>query len=253
MINEQIQGYADAAQDRRRKARRLLAVGDLPSAVSEFATALEQIQAGLNRLSEEESPDSRNPTDEDRDLATLFADLQGIKGGIYRDMVALDPSNAERSIKAYDAGARYERDFALKSTYNFVNQLVVRFVALPDLLNDQQTSLTLEGRNGDLETDSVAGWLDRADQHVEDGYSRRDDPAWALADLVLLGALRSSSDLPKRLIRFESQVDRDRDIYPYASLDRVIGDLLRVTSPNSTVGASLRELAGWLKPRLPAS
>lgn len=251
MINEQIQGHVDAAQEHRRKARKLLAAGDRESATSEFEVALSKIRAGLTRLRQEEPPDATDPTEQDRELATFFAELLGIQGGTYRDMVPLDPEHADRAIKAYDEGASYERDFVLKSTYNFVNQLVLRFVATPKLLVDLETALTLDGRDGS-KTDSVAGWLRRADELVSQSYSRRDDPAWALADLVLLAALQSSSELSSRRARFESQVKRDRDTYPYVSLERVVRDLRNVTPPTSPIGETLCELDDWLGARIPS-
>lgn len=253
MINEQVQGHVDAAQEHRRRARRLLGEDNVTGASAEFDKALAEIKAGLARLGDEEPPDSSDPTEQDRELATLFADLRGIEGGIYRDMVPLNPDNANRAIKAYDAGASYERDFSLRSTYNFVNQLVLRFIATPALLADTNTTLTLVGRNENRETDSVAGWLRRADALVEKGYDRRDDPAWALADLTLLAALTLSGELRSRLARFETQVERDRDTYPYVSLNRVVRDILRVTSQGSPVDSSLRELAEWLASRVPAN
>jgi hypothetical protein len=253
MINDRVQGHLDAAQQQRRMARNLLAQGNTIGASAAFSTALKEIEAGLARLNEEEAPDSTDPTDEDRELATLFAELHGIEGGTYRDMVSLDPENARWAIRAYDAGACYERDFSLKSTYNFVNQLVLRFVATPDLLAERHAALTLEGRNGAKNTDSVAGWLSRADALVEEGYSRRDDPAWALADLALLAALQSSDQLEPRLLRFETQVKRDGSLYPYVSLDRVVRDLLVRSTANSPAGSSLRKLAEWLALRVPAN
>lgn len=243
MINEEIQGHIDTAQKNRSDARKLLASGDFSAADAKFHEALAAIDVGITHLESEEPPDRSDPIDDDRELATLFADLLGIRGGIYRDMVPLDPKYRERAEGAYDAGAKYERDFRLKSTYNFVNQLVLRFLNEPGLLANPETFLTIEGSR-----DSVADWLRRAYDHVAESLPRRDDRAWALADLVLLGALRSSAELTTRLAQFERQVKSDRDEYPYTSLLRVVRDLARATEPNLPAG--LRELSDWLNQRV---
>jgi hypothetical protein len=249
MINEEVQGHIDTAQGRRREGRKLLGRDDVTAARRKFEEALDAIKSGLAMLDFEEPPDSADPTDEDRDLAAIFADLHGIKGGIYRDMIVFDPKYREHAISAYDAGAKYERTFALKSTYNFVNQLVMRFLDRPELLMNRDRPLTIEAHGDGPDTDSVSNWLRRADEHVSDSLGRRDDPAWALADLVLLAALQSSEEFAPRLDRFEQQVERDRDTYPYISLLPVARELAHATAPRTP--EAVRELESWLGKRVP--
>jgi hypothetical protein len=163
-------------------------------------------------------------------------------------MIALDPSNARRAIDAYDMGARFEREFSLQSTYNLVNQLVVRFLAQPGYLSNLESALIFETTDGQV-TDTVGGWLRSAEERVDGGLSKRPDVAWGLADLVLLGAIHSSNELESRLVKFEKQVQSDRDNYPFTSLNRVVQDLVRVSTPESPAGAGLRQLAAWLEAR----
>ena len=101
-----VRGRINAAQDSRRKARASLATGGTAEAERQFVEALASLSTGHDLLMKLDPPDENDATDDDRELAKLFADLWGIRGGIYRDMIRLDPKYSLNAIQAYDNGSR---------------------------------------------------------------------------------------------------------------------------------------------------
>jgi hypothetical protein len=215
------------AQDFRRQANKALRGGNQDEAHQKFRDALDELDRLQDDLDEKVAPDANDPMSDDVEAATLYADLWGIRGGIYRDMETLDDGAIEKAIKAYDEGAAYERDFELKSTYNCVNQLVVRVLADVGLLDDPSSQLALNDSKGHTVILPMLDWLARAEEHVKKSIPRRYDKEWAYADLVLLAALRSSPEVGARWENFKTVVKESDDKYPFESLLSVVRSLVR--------------------------
>lgn len=240
--------YIEAAQASRASAKKALKHGDFDTATLKFREAHQSLDDLQAELAKKVAPDPNDPMSGDRELATLFADLFGIRGGTYRDMAAFDKTAIEKAIAACDEGAAYEREFKLKSTYNYVNQLVVRILSDAELLNNPTSRLTLKDRNGNDQTKTTREWLSGAKDHVEWSVPRRHDKVWAHADLVMLAALGSSPDVDSRWVAFKSQVEQDGDNYPFVSLLAVMRDLVQLPLTNKSV---LLRVGEMLRSELP--
>jgi hypothetical protein len=248
MSLENVRGRINAAQDFRRKARASLAAGATAESERQFLMALDALAVGRNLLATLDPPDKNDPTGDDRELAKIFADLWGIQGGVYRDMIRLNPKHSLDAIKAYDNGAEYERSFDLLSTYNSVNQIVLRILNEPRLLMDPSQPIPLTAGNPDEPVATFESRLRSAEKEVNRTLDERLDKAWAYADLLLLSALQPSSDFLRWRDALEQQILSDGDAYPLESLLLVVRDLCLHPSP---VRSRLTELGEWLRTALP--
>jgi hypothetical protein len=246
-----VQVRIDAAQESRKEGRKALGSGDAPEAKRHFDTALSSLTTGFEILEKLGRPDQDDPTAHDLATAKLYAELFGVRGGTFRDMIRLDPSASLRAIEAYDCGAKYERDFKLLSTYNTVNQLILRILSDPGLLQDPSQTLTLEFDAAGTQTAPLEEWFRRAEVAVERNLDqRRRDKAWAYNDLLLLSTLQPASDLSRWREKLEQQIESGGDKFPFESLLQVVRELCRRRSP---VFLRLADLAEWLRNLVPES
>jgi hypothetical protein len=247
-LDPALNDFVQKAQTHRRSAKKALRDGELLTAKSEFQFALQYLDQLDQYLDKKVLPAPSDMESGDNEVASGHAELCGVRGGTYRDMAPLGENWLSEAISWYDTGAGYERDFRLKSTYNFVNQLVLRILKNPRLLDGATILLSLRDHKGTQHEATISEWLTRAEAHVEWTIPRRTDKAWGYADLVILSALRSSSNFTARWINFVLQVKRDGDDYPFESLLSVVRDLVNLPiGPKTT----LIELGEDLRKQLP--
>lgn len=202
--------------------------GDRTKADEEFRNAELAIKEAFQFLNKYERPEPKAPGpagEGETAVAEQFADFLGIRGGLYRSRGSAVPDGSGRTdldiaIKAYDDGSVYESSprFGILNSYNTVNQLVLRILRKPSIIEADEPVPSLKEPMLDL--------LDRAATLIEAQIEKgRPDVAWALADLAMIELLRDGSDLDSILDELDQATLTDK--YPFESMLNVIRDLLR--------------------------
>jgi tetratricopeptide (TPR) repeat protein len=132
---EKAKALRDTAKSRtasadRRKSRRGEADYSEPVELLDEAVGLLLAELG--------KPGGRGAADDEGKLVSLLADCYGMLGGVHRRAGQLD-----RSIEAYDAGRRYERDpaYDVQNSYNITNAIAVRVLRDPRSLAAQHEQI----------------------------------------------------------------------------------------------------------------
>ncbi len=240
-LSKRLEPYKLRAQRHKKAAVQALKEGNAELAKEKFdeahyavEDAFEEIQsggelsAGISGLVDQAA----------KDQAFELADCWGIRGGIYRAQ-----GDIEKAIASYESGYAFERNpvFAIYSTYNTVNRLVLR------LLNDS----TLLGPGAPAVSDGkpLAALLQEAAAAIEQKWQQMTDPVWALADMVMIEALLENPDLPEWEKRFQNHA---QDRFPFDSLGSVLKALVEKGVPAAPrLGALAKRLADYVAQRWP--
>jgi tetratricopeptide (TPR) repeat protein len=230
------------AQRHRKNALKAQASGDHALAAREFELAVAPLREAIHRLESIGAPDPDAPgpaSEGEREIALQLADCWGMLGGVYRTAGDLHAAR-----EAYDSGARYESSprFNILNTYNQVNRLVVRVLHRPALLADPAPPV--DGLPGG---ESLPELLARAAAEIDRQLNaKREDKAWALADLMMVRVLGGLEGAEEALAELDTNVS---DVFPYQSALKVIRELVDRELPMRDHLVRIGEL---LRYRLPA-
>lgn len=232
-LSEQLEPYKLRANRHKKAALRAVAEGNAQLANEEFEEAHYALDDAFEEIRSrgELSPKISGVVDQaTKDQASELADCLGIRGGIYRAQ-----GDIENAIASYEGGYAFEMNpaFAIYSTYNTVNRLVLLLLNHPDLLEPGAPAVS-EGK-------SLATLLAEAAVAIEQKWRLMTNPVWALADMVTIQTLLARPDLPEWEKRFQTYA---KDRFPFDSLGAVVRVLAAKGIP---VAPELKALARRLE------
>lgn len=155
-------------------------------------------------------------SEENRALAEALTDVHGSSGGIYRSA-----GQYEKSIKAYDAGFRIERDerFGFVNSYNLTQRLVARvlfepkdWVVIGEVIEQERFPTCL---------------VEARDIVVGQTRGPRKEDVWAWADLGMLWLLNGEA----ADIAWDKVIEYAKQPFVFESTVNVLGDLMRRIAP----------------------
>lgn len=225
-ISSQVEPFKLRSRRCRNRALEALARGDAELAEAQFGTAVEAMGRAIEFLANLGIPDpesARPASEAEIELATQLADCWGMLGGVHRAA-----GLRERAIAAYDEGFRFEGSprFAILSTYNRVNRLVVRILVTPGLLDEPAPPVQLPDGRAVTMPELLEEVRDEISCQLRAG--RRDRP-WALADLVLVSVLGGLEGVTTALRGLgESSAN---DPFPFQSTLKVVWELAALDLP----------------------
>lgn len=227
-LSERLEPYKLRAQRHKKAAVRARTEGNAELAKEEFEEAQYAIEDAFEEilLRGELSPEVSGQLDQGaKDQAFELADCWGIRGGIYRVQ-----GDFENAIASYERGYAFESNpaFAIYSTYNTVNRLVLRLLTRSDLLEPGAPAVS-DGK-------PIATLLEEAAAAIKQKWRQITNPAWALADMVMIEALLEKPDLPEWEELFQTHAT---DRFPFDSLGAVVKVLAGKRVPAAQVLSTL--------------
>ena len=187
VLLEAVMARRNEAQKLRREGRKELEPLRRQQLFAEAADELKKAITMLRRGLRAARGRQDGYTSEVCDLLKSLSQTYGSLGGTWRDARAF-----QQAIEQYDTGNKYEaerrRHCNANDTYNMLQRLVVRLLALPDRLRDREIIAELGDVHSEIEGQITLGRTD----------------SWALADLALVQLL-SGADPDTALADFEKR------------------------------------------------